>query len=135
MRTTAVAELSAFALRLKNNLLAAAQDRGIVLTLLPLAADAAGDPPASTPPRTWPQAYSVKQQRGDGHPDSPHALLHRRAGLEKRRRHHANRARRTGRPPICWSSPLATRVRDENGAVLSDLNDPATDRRALAGRA
>lgn len=95
----------------------------VFIVFLP-GANAPADPPAPKVPRTWPQAYSVERDEASGTLTlrTPYYTvqqdLHQGGAITRIALTHGKAANLLVRP-------LETRVRDENGMVLTDLNDAA----------
>ena len=94
------------------------------VTILVSAAGAPADEPGSQSPRTWPQAYAVERNEGAGVLTlrTPYYVVEqdlKQGGAV------ARIALTHGRAANLLVRPLETRVRDDNGALLSDLKDPA----------
>ncbi len=82
------------------------------------------EPPPSRTPRTWPQAYSVQRDDASGllTLSTPYYTIQQ----DLKKGGAITRITLThGKAANLLVRPLETRVRDENGTVLSDLNDPA----------
>jgi hypothetical protein len=97
---------------------------GFAVFLVSAAAAAPADPPNPKPARTWPQAYSVERNDASGvlALRTPYYTVEQ--DLKK-----GGAVRRIslthGKAANLLVHPLETRVRDDGGAVLSDLNDPS----------
>ena len=94
----------------------------VTLAFFTLAAQAG--PPEATPPRTWPQGYSVQRDEASGvlslrtaYYTVEHDL--RQGGAIRRI------ALAHGKAANLLASPMETRLRDASGATLTDLKDPA----------
>jgi hypothetical protein len=122
MMPTAPYTLCAFVLRPKYNRLIVQRTILCVLAFLIGAAESAAEPSAAKLPRTWPQAYSVQRDEASG----ILALHTAYYTVEQDLKKGGTIARITlthGKAANLLACPLATRVRDENGTVLTDLTD------------
>jgi hypothetical protein len=86
------------------------------------AAGAPGAEPGPKPPRTWPQAYAVERNEASGILSlrTPYYVVEQDL---KKGGAIARIALVHGKSANLLVQPLETRVRDESGAVLSDVND------------
>ena len=93
------------------------------LTLLVSAAGALAGQPGPQPPRTWPQAYAVERNDASGLLTlrTPYYVVEQDL---KQGGAIARIALTHGKAANLLVQPLETRVRDDSGAVLSDLKDP-----------
>ena len=97
---------------------------GAVIFLFLSALDLPAESPAPKVPRTWPQAYSVERDEAAGILTlrTPYYAIQQDL---KQGGAIARIALAHGKAANLLVRPVETRVRDESGAVLSDLNDPA----------
>lgn len=123
MKTTASDPLRAFLLRRKSNCLVQRLNLCAILFLVsPIALSAGTLAPKA--PRTWPQAYSVQRDETSGVLilSTPYYTIEqdlKKGGAIRRI------ALTHGRATNLLVRPLETRIRDERGTVLTDLNDSA----------
>ena len=122
MKTTATSSFRPFVPRHNGNRLVAHGTILCVSVLLIAAQGLTAEPPAAKRPRTWPQTYSV-------HRDEAAGILTLRTAyytVEQDLKKGGAIARISlthGKAANLLASPLATRVRDENGTVFTDLAD------------
>jgi hypothetical protein len=124
MKTIASSRFRAFVSRWGNPYPTVPLSSLALLLLLLAAAGSHAEPPAAGPSRTWPQAYSVGWDETAG-------ILSLRTAyyvVEQDLKKGGAIARITlthGKAANLLVRPLATRVRDENGTLLTDLADAA----------
>jgi hypothetical protein len=121
MKTIATCPPRAFAVR-HNNRLIVQRTSVCVITFLFAAVGAGAEPSAPQPPRTWPQAYSVQRDEATGILALRTAYYTIEQDLKKGGAI-ARIALTHGKAANLLARPLETRVRDENGAILTDLTD------------
>ena len=124
MKTTASCQLRGFVRRQKNTRLIVQRTSLCAIVFFLLAVASPADPPAQKVPRTWPQAYSVQRDEASG-------ILTLRTPyytVEQDLKKGGAITRITlthGKAANLLVHPIETRVRDESGTVLTDLNDSA----------
>jgi hypothetical protein len=124
MRTTASRQLRGFVPRQKSNRLIVQRTSLCAIMFFLLAVASPAGPPAQKVPRTWPQAYSVQRDEASGilTLGTPYYTLEQ----DLKKGGAITRITLThGKAANLLVRPMETRVRDEGGTVLADLNDPA----------
>lgn len=101
---------------------AAVETVGACIVAFLAALCAAADPPDSAPPRTWPQAYAIDRDEAAGILTLRTAYYTVEQDL-KQGGAVTRIALAHGKAGNLLAGPLATRVRDANGAILTDLED------------
>ncbi len=124
MKTTAPCQLHRFVPRQRRDRLITQRAGLCALMSFLLAVPSPAGPPAQKVPRTWPQAYSVHRDEASG----TLSLVAPYYTVEQDLKKGGAITRITlthGKARNLLLRPMETRVRDEGGTVLTDLNDSA----------
>lgn len=122
MKTAALGQLRGFALRRKNNRPIVQGTSLCAIMFFLLAVDSPAKEPSQKVPRTWPQAYSVRRDGASGilTLSTPYYTIQQ----DLKKGGAITRITLThGKATNLLVRPIETRVRDESGTVLTDLND------------